>query len=150
MMSLHGVLIDPEQARTWINRIMSPYCRGRWENDPKERLAVTVMPEEDHKTIQQGKFLWGVVLKEISEQAKIDGVKYSAQAWHELGKRQFLPREKRKVVVAGKKAFWTTSVGTTQGKGVRFMSAYIERMLAYGADDLGVRFSEVRWENYRG
>ena len=147
--ALHTVFISPEQAKTVIAQQIAPYCKRLW-SDGVERVAVTLQPEEDAKTIQQGKFLWGVVYREMSEQAQIGGQKYSAEAWHELCKRQFLPRVSKRVRVAGKpRPVVITTIGTTQGLSVRKMSAYIEQVMAFAQTDLGVKFSAMRWEEYR-
>ena len=147
--ALHTVFISPEQAKTVIAQQIAHYCKRLW-SDGVERVAVTLQPEEDAKTIQQGKFLWGVVYREMSEQAQIGGQKYSAEAWHELCKRQFLPRVSKRVRVAGKpRPVVITTIGTTQGLSVRKMSAYIEQVMAFAQTDLGVKFSAMRWEEYR-
>ncbi len=147
--ALHTVFIDPEQAKRAIASQIGPYCRAQWQNGI-ERLRVTIEPEEDAKTVQQGKFYWGVILMQISEQARIEGQRYTVDAWHELFKRQFLERTKKRVYVAGKpRPVMTTTIGTTKGLGVRKMSAFIEKVIAFGASDLGVQFSETRWENHR-
>lgn len=151
--ALHLVLCDPaevpDQASRAVKAQLFPFCQAAWANGFR-RLAVTVQPEEDAKTIQQLRFYWGVVLNEISEQARIDGNRYTVDAWHELFKRQFLERVKKRVYVAGKsRPVITTTIGTTKGLGVRKMSAFIEKVIAFGVNDLNVRFSETRWENYR-
>lgn len=147
--ALHTVFIDPEQAKAAIASQIGPYCRAQWQNG-HGRLAVTIEPEEDAKTVQQGKFYWGVILNQISEQARIGGQRYTVDAWHELFKRQFLPRIKKRVYVAGKpRPVITTTIGTTKGIGVRKMSAFIEKVIAFGVNDLNVQFSETRWENHR-
>lgn len=147
--ALHTVFTDPEQAKAAIAKQIGPYCRAQWQNG-FGRLAVTIEPEEDAKTVQQGKFYWGVVLMQISEQALIEGQRYTVDAWHELFKRQMLPRVSKRVYVAGKtRPVVTTTIGTTKGLGVRKMSAFIEKVIAFGVNDLGVRFSETRWENHR-
>lgn len=147
--ALHTVFTDPEQAKAAIARQIGPYCRSQWQNG-YGRLAVTIEPEEDAKTAQQGRFYWGVVLLQISEQARIGGERYTVDAWHELFKRQLLPRVSKRSYVAGKKRpVVITTIGTTKGLGIRKMSAFIEKVIAFGASDLGVQFSETRWENYR-
>jgi hypothetical protein len=147
--ALHTVFTDPEQAKAAITRQIGPYCRSQWQNG-HSRLVVTIEPEEDAKTVQQGRFYWGVVLMQISEQARIEGQRYTVDAWHELFKRQCLPRKTKRTYVAGRKRpVITTTIGTTKGLGVKKMSAYIEKVIAFGASDLGVMFSETRWENYR-
>ena len=147
--ALHTVFLNPEQAKAAIASQIAPFCRAQWQNGV-ERLRVTVEPEEDAKTVQQGKFLWGVVYMVISEQARIEGQRYTVDAWHELFKRQCLPRATKRVYVAGKKRpVITTTIGTTKGLGVKKMSAFIEKVIAFGVNDLGVSFPETRWENYR-
>jgi hypothetical protein len=146
--SLRLTLVTPGQATQAISAQLVPFCRALWQDG--ERVSLVAQREEDAKTVQQGRFLWGVVYKEMSEQAVICGQKYSAEAFHELCKRQFLPRVKKVIRVAGKKRpVVTTTIGTTKGLGIRKMSAYIEQCLAFGSTDLGVVFSERKWENYR-
>lgn len=141
--ALRFILTDPAQARLAMTGQLAPYCRNKWASGV-ERLVVTVEPEEDAKTVQQGRFYWGVVLKETSEQARIEGVQYSSQAWHELFKRLHLPARKKKTRVAGRKRMVvTTTIGTTVGIGVRRMSVYIEKCMAQAQVDFGVRFSEL-------
>jgi len=147
--SLHTVFINPNQAKQAIAGQVGPFCRDLWAMGI-ERIAVKLEPEEDSKTVQQNRYLWGVVYKEISEQAKVGGERYTVDAWHELFKRQFLPRRTKKTYIAGKKRpVISTTIGTTQGLGIKKMSAFIEQVLAFGATDLGVRFSLSRWEEYR-
>jgi hypothetical protein len=147
--ALHTVFINPEQAKAAISGQIAPFCRVQWQNG-FERLRVTIEPEEDAKTVQQGKFYWGVVLMQISEQARVEGQRYTVDAWHELFKRQCLPRVSKRVYIAGKKRpVVTTTIGTTKGLGIRKMSAFIEKVIAFAVNDLGVAFSETRWENYR-
>lgn len=147
--ALHTVFINADQARAAIAGQIGPFCRAAWERGV-ERLAVTVEPEEDARTAQQNRFYWGVLLKEISEQAAPGGQKWSAEAWHELFKRQFLPRLTKRTKVAGRKApVVTTTIGTTKGLSVKKMSAYMEKVTAFAVTDLGVRFSATDWEVHR-
>ncbi len=100
--------------------------------------------------MQQGRFYWGIILMQISEQARIEGQRYTVDAWHELFKRQHLPRVSKRCYIAGKhRPVVTTTIGTTKGLGIRKMSAFIEKVIAFAVADLGVAFTETRWENYR-
>jgi len=114
------------------------------------RARITAAEAEDDRSLQQNAFYWAVVLKETAEQATVNGQRYTAEAWHELGKRQFLGYEFKKVAVAGRKrkAVTKTLRSTTKLK-VRAMSKYLEQFMAFAVTDLGVRFSETRWENHR-
>jgi len=139
---------DPQQAGLNLNKQVVPWCKARMAEG--HRIVAHFDIEEDAKTVQQNRFYWGVILNQISEQARIGGQRYTVDAWHELFKRQFLERTKKRVYVAGKtRPVMTTTIGTTKGLGVRKMSAFIEKVIAFGASDLGVQFSETRWEDYR-
>lgn len=148
-LALYTVFIDEQQAMAAIRGQVAPYCKQKWA-EGCGRLTVVIEPEEDTKTVQQGRFLWGVVYKEMSEQASIGGQKYSAEAWHELCKRQFLPRRKTVTRVAGRKRpVVSTTLGSTVGLGVKKMSLYIEQVIAFAVTDLNVVFSVRRWEEFR-
>ena len=44
---------------------------------------IVAQEHEDDRSIQQNRFYWGPCLKEIAEQARIDGQRYVDEAWHE-------------------------------------------------------------------
>jgi hypothetical protein len=115
-----------------------------------KRARISAQEDEDDRSIQQNRFYWGVILRQTSEQARIDGQRYTDEAWHELGKRQFLGYEIKKVPVAGRKKLTVIRRlrSTTELK-VRPMSKYLEEFIAFAVTDLGVRFTETRWEDYR-
>lgn len=147
--ALHFVLTDPAQARDALSHQLAPYARRLW-SEGVARIAVHAEPEEDARTIQQLRFLWGVVYKELSEQARIEGQKYTPDAWHELAKRLHLPRVHKKVRVAGSKRMVVyTTIGSTSGLSVKRMSVYIEKVLAWGATDFSVEWSLRDWQEYR-
>lgn len=147
--ALHFILTDPSQARAALTNQLAPYASRLWA-EGVSRISVVAQAEDDARSIQQLRFLWGVVYKETSEQARIDGQKYTPDAWHELGKRLHLPRKHTKAHVAGRKRpVITTSIGTLQGISIKRMSVYIEKFMAWAATDYGVQFSASKWEEYR-
>lgn len=106
---------------------------------------------EDDRSLQQNRYYWGVVLPEISEQASIAGVRYASEAWHELFRRQFLGYEIEKVRVAGrKKPVINRRLKSTAKLKVKPFSDYLDKVQAFAATDLGVRFSVRNWEEYQG
>ena len=123
-------LSDPQQAHTTLMRRVWPHVKANTMAGTK--MTMTVKPQEDERTLRQNAWYWGVMLKEISEQARVLGQKYTADAWHELGKRQHLPRKVKKTVVAGrKKKVVTVSIGSTTGLSVRAMSNYLDKFSAF-------------------
>jgi hypothetical protein len=147
--ALQTYFINPDQAKACITQQIAPFCRSMWDQGI-ERLTVTVEPEDDAKTVQQGRFLWGVVYTEIAEQAKVDGIRYTTDAWHNLFKRMYLPRKKKVERIAGRKRpVVSTTLGSTKGMKVKPMSKYIEQVIFYASTELGVQFSATSWETYR-
>lgn len=140
--ALTVTFISPDQAKQVIAGAIAPYCRQQWAQGV-ERLTVTIEPEDDNKTVQQDRYLWGVVYKELAELGQIAGQRYSPDAYHELMKRMYLPRRKKVMRVAGRKRpVVTTTIGTTQGIGVARMAAFIDLVIAFAADSCGVVVSE--------
>lgn len=95
--------------------------------------------EEDDRSLRQNRFLWGVVYRQISERAQVNGQRYTAEAWHELFKRQFLGFEVIKAPVAGRKR--TTvyrRLRSTTGLTVKQMSEYLDQVIAFASTDLGL------------
>lgn len=106
---------------------------------------------DDDRTLRQNRFYWGACLREISEQAQINGQRYTIDAWHELFRRQFLGYEIEKVHVAGrKKPVINRRLKSTTKLKVKVFGEYLDKIQAFGAADLGVEFSVHRWQDYQG
>lgn len=108
-----------------------------------KQAVITAKEHEDDRTIQQLRWYWGVLLREISEQASIDGVKYTPEMWHGLAKRLHLGYEIVREKVAGRKRATVyrrlKSVGKLSQKA---MATYLEKVTAWAVTDFGVVFSE--------
>ena len=112
---------------------------------------VTTQEQEDDRTLQQNRYYWGVVLREISEQAQIEGQRWTVDAWHELFKRQFLGYEIKRVRVAGRKSpVVIRRLKSTAKQKVKPMSVYLDKVIAFAVTDLSVQFSCDNWQEYRG
>ena len=141
-------LINADQGRTAVKAQLLPYIGALI--DQGKRVKVVASELEDERSLKQNAFYWAACLKDISEQASIGGQKWSADAWHELMKRQHLPRVVKKSKVAGKsRPVVSVSLGTTTGLSVRKMSNYLEKVQAFAATELGVTFTVAKWESYR-
>ena len=146
--TLSLTLVNQEQGRESVRANFLPFVGKLLEAG--KRVAITACEEEDSRSLQQLRFYWGPCLKDISEQAAIGGQKYSKDAWHELFKREHLPRVVTKAKVAGKKrTVVSVSIGSTKGLSVRRMSKFLDRVQAFAATDLGVSFEVQNWESYR-
>ncbi len=118
--------------------------------DGKE-VRIRAEEAEDERSLRQNRFMWGVVLKEISEQARINGQGWTAEAWHLYCKREYLGYAFVRETVAGRKRkVVRKELRSTTRLSVRRMSEYLDKVMAFAVTDLGVVFSETRWERYRG
>lgn len=117
-------------------------------NDGKAARITAELYEED-RTLRQNRYYWGCILKEISEQASIEGQRWAAEAWHELMRRTYLGYEIEKVTIAGrrKKHVIRRLKSTTKLK-VRAFARYLDEITAFAVTDLGVRFSVDNWEQW--
>lgn len=114
--------------------------------DAEKPLQITVDEYRPPRKQDQNALMWAGPLLDIANQAWLEGRKFSAEAWHELAKREFLPEqfdpllcrdgyEKWTITPAGDRAL----IGTTTKLTVRGMAQYLEQLYAFGAN-LGVQF----------
>lgn len=139
-------LVDREVVRRMVTLI---------ENLPVDAvrpLEVVVREEKKARKLDQNALYWAGPLRDIAEQAWVQGRQYSAEVWNEYFKREFLPDAHaadfdQSHVKDGFAKFAKTPngylalIGSTTGLTVRGMAAYLEQVYAYGAS-LGVQFSE--------
>lgn len=135
-----------DQAGASIRAAFLPYV----EQHLRDGLCLAVKVEElqDARTLRQLRFYWGVVLKEISEQAKINDIGATAQGWHLFFKRQFLGYQFKKTQLPGaKRPSITRTLRSTTGLSVKKMGVYLEQVQASAATDFGVSFSASHFEH---
>ena len=119
--------------------------------DDGKPVHFLVAEYEQDRTLRANRFYWGFCLREISDQARIGGQRYTVDAWHELFRRQFLGYEIEKVHVAGrKKPVINRRLKSTRKLKVRAFGVYLEQVQSFAATELGVEFSVRNWEEYEG
>lgn len=148
--ALQTVFINEAQAMAAIRGQIAPFCRQQWAGGPV-RLAVTIEPEADQRTLKQNAFLWGFVYRHISEQAQLEGIGATADGWHLYYKRMHLGYRFKKIVLPGKKRpSVIKELRSTTGLKVGPMSKYMDKTMAHAATVFGVCFpADITWENYR-
>ncbi|MBN3757198.1 recombinase [Paraburkholderia sp. Tr-20389] len=104
--------------------------------DKGEPLRLIVTAEERQRNAQQNKFYWGAVLKQIAEQAWIDGKQFDKDTWHEYFARKYgvldeliLPDGE---IITRRKSTTQMSVGE--------FSEYLNRIQAHATGELGIEF----------
>lgn len=114
--------------------------------DPLRPLEIVVREQVKQRGHDANALMWAGPLKDIAEQAWLEGRQYSAEVWHHYFKVQFLPEQydaelclegyvKWQFDPAGERVL----VGSTKQLTVKGMSQHIEQVHAFGAH-LGVVF----------
>lgn len=137
---MEALAIDKESAHRAANyayrEAQEIIARGK-------QAVITAKEYEDDRSLQQNAYYWSVFLPQVSAQATILGQRWTVDAWHELGKRQLLGFEVKKVHVAGrKKPTIIRRLRSTTGLTVKQFAKYQEEFTAFAATDLGVVFPE--------
>lgn len=145
---LYVELITPDQARACLTNRVFPWMKERL--DQGVCLAAKFTELEDARSLQQNAFMW-VLLKEISEQAKVNGIGATPDGWHYYWKKRVLGYKFTKVKVPGsKRPIVRRELRSTRSLSVKKMSDYLEELIALAVTDFDVNFSERRWENHHG
>ena len=96
---------------------------------------------------------WAAVMKDLSEQAYVDGKRFSVDIWHEFLKAKFLPSpecEDIALLVKNPEKYQLFAsmpdgsikcVGSTTQLTVRGFSEYMEAVQSWAASECGVMFS---------
>lgn len=121
--------------------------------DSKKPLELVIREEVKARKLDQNALMWAGPLKDIEEQAYVDGRRFSDVVWHEHFKEQYLPNEadsdfdpelvkdaatykKYDITPSGKRVL----VGSTTELSIKGFALYLEQVYADGAN-LGVQFS---------
>lgn len=116
--------------------------------DADHPLEIVIDERRPTRKQTQNSYLWAGPLKDIAEQAWIDGKQFSAEVLHEFLKRELLPEEFDPELVKDDYQKWRYDpkgnrilVGSTTDLTVKGFNLYLEQVTAFGAA-LGVNFSE--------
>jgi len=114
------------------------FIKSNWKPlfDAETPLFLIVTSAEEKRRAQQNKYYWAVVIRSIADQAWVQGKQFSAEAWHEYFASQY---GIKKEVEMPNGCIATKRLSTTEMK-VKEFSEYTEKVTAYGATELAVRF----------
>ncbi|AWP80950.1 recombination protein NinB [Bordetella bronchiseptica] len=114
--------------------------------DADEPLEVVVRERQKPRRMSQNALMWAGPLRDISEQAWVQGQRFAAEVWHEQFKRDYLPEEfDPELCLEGYRKWDFTPrgdrvlVGSTTMLTRRGMTQYLQMVEAAGAA-LGVQF----------
>lgn len=124
--------------------------------DADKPLQVVIEDWQPRRKPDQNSAMWAGPLRDISEQAWIDGRQYSATVLHEYFKQAFLPEEFDPKLCKAKYCKWDYTpngdrvlIGSTTDLTVKGFAEYLTQVTAFGAN-LGVMFHEHRQLDDRG
>lgn len=131
--------INPQQAHQALANLVWPTIKA--ETMAGNRMVVEFRHAEDAKTDEQRRYYHGVILVEISKQAKPNGVQYPMQVWKEYFRDLYLGTKRKTFTnpVTGKKVSRTIRL-STEDLGVKGYTKLIEQVTAYAVTELGVMF----------
>jgi hypothetical protein len=123
--------------------------------DAEHPLELVVREKQKARKPDQNALYWAGPLRDIAEQAYVQGRTFSAEVWHEHFKREFLPEEYDEELCKEGYRKWDCTpagervlVGSTTQLTVKGMALYIQQVEAFGAN-LGVQFHANPNDTYR-
>lgn len=116
--------------------------------DPDSPLEFVLRERQKVRGLDANARMWAGPLRDIAEQAYVDGRTYSAEVWHEYFKREFLPEEYDEALCKEGYRKWDVDPGgnrvlvgsTTQLTKCGF-AQYMERLVASAVTEFGVQIS---------
>jgi hypothetical protein len=99
----------------------------------KKPLVVTVSEYKAKRSLEQNKYYWAL-LNQVAGEAWINGKQFSAEAWHELFKRQFIGMEE--LPNGDKSSMSSTSLSVGE------FADYITQVERYASADLGLNLEQ--------
>lgn len=135
------VLLAGEQQRTNAVAILvgAPL-------DARKPLEFIVREEVKARKPDQNALMWAGPLKDIAEQARIVGRRFTAEVWHEYLKKEFLPEHFDPLLCKEGYVKYAMApdeervlIGSTTQLTVKGFAQYMEQVYAFGGN-LGVRF----------
>ena len=135
------LLVGSMQAETAIQVIRNAPL------DPIRPIEVLIREQPQKRKPDQNAAMWAGPLKDIAEQAWINGRRFSEDVWHEHFKREHLPEEFEEGITKEGYRKWDHTpkgervlVGSTTDLLVKGFAIYLEKVIADGAN-MGVMFS---------
>jgi hypothetical protein len=114
--------------------------------DMANPIRVLIGEASKARKMDQNAAMWAGPLFDIAEQAYIEGRTYSAEVWHDLFKRRYLPEEFDADLCKEGYRKWDYApdgerilVGSTTQLLIKGFAQYLEQVTAYGSS-LGVMF----------
>ena len=105
------------------------------------KLVISIEDYEDKLSTAQRAYYHGYILKEVADQARIDGRFFPISVWKEHFRKTFLGEKRKSTLnpITGRKSKRSVRV-STEDLGVKGYNQLIEKVTAFAVTELGVRF----------
>lgn len=115
------------------------FARLNWEamGQTKHPLVIEFKPEKTKRNLQQNRYYWAM-LRQIEEQAWIEGRQYSSEIWHEAAKRRFIGLVD--LPGGGSMALSSAELSTAE------FAEYVTRVEVWAQQELGVNLLDMAEE----
>jgi hypothetical protein len=146
---LHFEWHTPEQAKADLTRRVLPWVGQQLEAG--RALAGDVREYEAAITTEQRGYYHGVVLTEIALYARPNGQQFPLKVWKEHFREAFLGFEDVTAIdpITGRKTRRRMRV-STEDLGIRAYAEFIDKVIAFAADELAVVVSQPLPTHLRG
>ena len=147
-LAMRAFWATPKQAEQHFKSVMLPWCRSMWQSG--QALDIEVRLHEDAKTDAQRRYYHGVIVKQISQQARCEGRAHSLAVWKEHFRETYLGFKTVTTInpLTGKKHRRRVRI-STEDLGVRGYTKLIEQVTAFAVTELGVRFIAGSFEDWQ-
>ena len=117
--------------------------------DPERPIEILLREEKKTRGLDANAAMWAGPLRDLAEQAWVDGRQFTPEVWHEFLKREYLPEDddpELDLLARDGYRKWAIDpsgarvlIGSTTQLLVRGMTRYMTQLEAFGAG-LGVQF----------
>lgn len=123
------------------------------DDAPGRRIRVVIGVDHEDKTVKQRGFYHAAVLPQISEQATVGGLLYTAKIWKEFFHRLYIGHRWESIRLPGQKRATPRRVRiSSEDLSIKQYSELLDKVIAYAVTELGVSFrfiaeerEAVRW-----
>ena len=120
-----------------VKELIRQHAKAYIEKGTPLRLIVTA--EDRRRTTEANGFYWGVVLREISEQAWVNDRQFNADTWHEYYANLYCPRTE---VILPSGEIFSRRKSTSEMTQKEFAD-YVTRVQANASTEHAVQFEET-------
>jgi len=137
--------LNPQQANVTLHSQIVPFAKPLLMAG--HQLVAEIRTAEDCKSDEQRRYYHGVVLLEISKQARPNGAQFSLQAWKEYFRELFLGHKTQTFInpMTGRKSRRRIRK-STEDLSLKGYAKLIEQVTAYAVTELDVHFPEVTYD----